>query len=216
MTIFEVFARIEEVGIIPAVRVPSQEDALFASRAVFEGGIPIVEITMTVPGALDVIAELRQSHPEAIVGAGTVLDVDTAHACRISGATFMTSTGLDPDLLDFGKEHDLAIIPGALTPTEVIVAKKAGADFIKIYPCSAVGGASYMRALKGPFPGLRFIATGGVNQQTAADFIRSGASAIGVGQDLLPRDAIRARNSDWIRELARRFTGMVQEGRKNK
>jgi 2-dehydro-3-deoxyphosphogluconate aldolase / (4S)-4-hydroxy-2-oxoglutarate aldolase len=213
MTTDEMFARIEEIGIIPAVRVSSAADALFASNAVFRGGIPVVEITMTVPGAPDVISELLGSGSELIVGAGTILDLDTARRSVNAGAMFLTSTGLDPRIVNFALKNDIPMIPGALTPSEVMGAIRAGADFIKIFPCSAMGGADYIRALKGPFPQIRLIASGGVNQQTAADFIRAGASAIGVGQDLLPREAIRLRNSDWIQELARRFMAMVQKGR---
>lgn len=213
MTKEEILARIEEIGIVPAVRVASAEDALFASRAVFSAGVPVVEITMTVPQAANVIAELQKGGSELIVGAGTVLDLDTAQRSVDAGAMFLTSTGLDLEIVKFALRHNVPCIPGALTPSEVMMAKKAGADFIKIFPCSILGGASYIRALKGPFPAMRLMASGGVNQQTAADFIRAGASAIGVGQDLLPREAIRVRNSEWIHELVRRFLLMVQEGR---
>lgn len=213
MTKEEVLARIEQVGIIPAVRVSSAADALFASRALFSGGIPIVEITMTVPGATDVIFELTQADPQAIVGAGTVLELDMVRSCLDAGAAFMTSTGLDLEILEFAQGYNIPMIPGALTPTEVMMARKAGAGFIKIFPCSSAGGASHIHALKRPFPNLRFIASGGVTQQTAADFIRAGANAIGVSQDILPRDAIRLKNADWIRELSRRFLAMVKEAR---
>jgi 2-dehydro-3-deoxyphosphogluconate aldolase / (4S)-4-hydroxy-2-oxoglutarate aldolase len=213
MTKEEIFARIEEIGIIPAVRVPSAADALFATDAVLSSGIPVVEITMTVPGAVDVIAELRGRDSDLIVGAGTVLDLETARKSVHAGAMFLTSTGLDTDIVDYAVKQAIAVIPGALTPSEVMMAVKAGAEFIKIFPCSVMGGASYIRALKGPFPRVRMIASGGVNQQTAGDFIRAGASAIGVGQDLLPREAIRMRNREWINVLAKRFLLMVHEGR---
>jgi 2-dehydro-3-deoxyphosphogluconate aldolase/(4S)-4-hydroxy-2-oxoglutarate aldolase len=213
MTKQELFDRIAEIGIIPAVRVLSAEAALFASRALLSGGIPVVEITMTVPSAAEVISELRSGSPDLIVGAGTVLDLDTARRSVDAGAMFLTSTGLDLEIIDFATRNHIPMIPGALTPTEVMTAMRAGADFIKLFPCSAMGGAAYVRALKGPFPQARFIASGGVNQQTAADFIKAGASAIGVGQDLLPRDAIRVRNAQWIHELTRRFITMVQETR---
>jgi 2-dehydro-3-deoxyphosphogluconate aldolase / (4S)-4-hydroxy-2-oxoglutarate aldolase len=213
MTKDEMFARIEEIGIIPAVRVSSAEDALFASQAVLNSGIPVVEIPMTVPGAAEVISELRRDGSEPIVGAGTVLDLDTARRSVDAGAMFLTNTGLDLETVEFALKSSIPIIPGVLTPSEVMMAKKAGADFIKIFPCSAVGGANYIRALKGPFPDVRLIASGGVNQQTAEDFIRAGASAIGVGRDLLPREAIRVKNSKWIYELVRRFVLMVQRGR---
>jgi 2-dehydro-3-deoxyphosphogluconate aldolase/(4S)-4-hydroxy-2-oxoglutarate aldolase len=213
MTREEVLARIEEVGIIPAVRVPSADDAVFASEAVLSGGIHVVEITMTVPCAAQVISGLRSRHPNLIVGAGTVLDLDTARRAVDGGALFLTTTGLDVEIVQFAIEEGIAIIPGALTPSEVMMAHKAGASFVKIFPCSVMGGASYIRALRGPFPHLKFVGAGGVSQQTAGDFIRAGASAIGVGLDLLPREAIRLRNLDWIHVLTKRFLGMVHEGR---
>lgn len=216
MTKEEVLARIEQVGIVPAVRAWSPEDALFASEAVLTGGIPVVEITLTTPGAANVISELMRAHSDLIVGAGTVLDLDTAAICLDAGASFLTSTGLDPELVDFARQHQIAMIPGALTPTEVMMAKRAEAGFVKVFPCSSVGGPSYIRALRGPFPKARLIASGGVNQQTAADYIRAGADALGIGRDLLPPEAIRARNSAWIHELARRFIDMVRLARKSK
>jgi 2-dehydro-3-deoxyphosphogluconate aldolase/(4S)-4-hydroxy-2-oxoglutarate aldolase len=216
MTKQEMLTSIEEVGIIPAVRASSAADALFASQAVFSSGIPVVEITMTTPEALGVISELVLSNSDAIVGAGTVLDVETARVCVEAGASFLTSTGLDPELIQFAREHNISIIPGALTPTEVMMARKAGAAFIKVFPCSSVGGPSHIRALRGPFPDTPLIASGGVTQQTAADYIRAGADVLGIGHDLLPPEAIRARNSDWIRELARRFLDMVRQARNEK
>jgi 2-dehydro-3-deoxyphosphogluconate aldolase/(4S)-4-hydroxy-2-oxoglutarate aldolase len=213
MTKQEMFTRIEEIGIIPAVRVFSTEDALFASDALLLGGIPLVEITMTIPRATAVIEELRSKSQDLIVGAGTVLDLDTARRSVEAGAMFLTSTGFDPEIVEFADSVNIPMIPGALTPSEIMMALKAGADFIKLFPCSAMGGPAYVRSLKGPFPGVRFIASGGVSQQTAGDFIKAGASAIGVGQDLLPREAIRLRNAEWIHELTRRFLAMVHDGR---
>ncbi len=206
-------ARIEEIGIIPAVRVASTADALFASEAVFSSGIPIVEIPVTVPDAVNVIATLARSYSDVIIGAGSILDLDTARACLDAGASFLTTTGLDPEIVGFASKHEMSIIPGALTPSEVMLAKRAGADFIKIFPCFSVGGPAYIRCLKAPFPNIRMIASGGVTQQNAADYIRAGAVVLGIGEDLLPRDAIRGRNPDWIRELARRFKLMVKEAR---
>lgn len=209
----EVRAHIEEIGIIPAVRVSSAEDALFASRTVFEGGIGVVEITTTVPDAVDVIAELTRTMPELMVGAGTVIDARTARACMDAGAAFLTSPGLDLDIVQLAGDAGILMIPGALTPSEITAACKAGVDFIKIFPCSLVGGANYIRAVKAPFPHASFIASGGVTQQTTGDFIRAGASAVGIGEDLIPPEAIRRRNSTWIHELTRRFVGMVKDAR---
>ena len=209
----KVRARIEEIGIVPALRVSSAEDALFAAEAVEQGGIPIVEVTMTVPGAVEVIAELVRNRPELIVGAGTVLDLDTARRCLKAGAKFLTSTGLDLEVVRCAIEEDVAVLPGALTPTEVMAAAKAGADFVKIYPCAQVGGPAYVRALKSPFPHVRLIASGGVNQQTVGEFILAGASAVGVGGDLIPRKAIELRQPHRITELARRFSVGVHDAR---
>jgi len=209
----QVRACIEQIGIVPAIRVTSAEDALFAAEAVSEGGIPIVEVTMTVPGAAAVIAELVRNRPKMIVGAGTVLNLETARGALDAGARFLTSTGFDPEVVNFAIEQDVAVFPGALTPTEVMAAWKAGADFVKIYPCAQVGGPAYIRALKAPFPHVRLIASGGVNQMTAGEFILAGASAVGVGGDLIPRRAIEQRQPHRISELARRFSAMVHEAR---
>jgi len=213
MTKDQIYERIHEIGIIPAVRVRAEEDAFFAAGAVLSGGIPVVEITMTVPNAEGVIAELRRDQPDLIVGAGTVLDLETAKRAANAGAMFLTSTGLDTDIVHFAGASDIPVIPGVLTPTEVMAAKRAGAKYIKIFPCSVMGGASYIHALRRPFPDVCFVAGGGVNQQTAEGFIRAGASVIGVGEDLLPREAIRKRNLDWIHVLTKRFLTMVHEGR---
>jgi len=209
----EVCARIEEVGIIPALRVHSAEDALFAAEAVSSGGIPIVEVTMTVPGALEVIGKLVQTIPGVLVGAGTVLDLGWARRCLDAGAMFLTSPGLDVAIVEFGAIQNIAVLPGALTPTEVVASAKAGADFVKIFPCGQVGGPAYIRALKSPFPEIRFIAAGGVNQVTASDYIVAGASALGIGADLIHRDAIRRREGGWITELSRRYVNMVGQAR---
>jgi 2-dehydro-3-deoxyphosphogluconate aldolase/(4S)-4-hydroxy-2-oxoglutarate aldolase len=213
MTKNEVKARIQAIGIIPAVRVSSEEDALFAVGAVLCGGIPIVELTMTTPGAAEIISTLVKSHPDLIVGAGTVLDVETARRCIGCGAEFITSTGLDRETVDFVLDQKVVVIPGALTPTEVMAAWKAGADFVKVYPCSQVGGPAYIRALNAPFPHVPLIASGGVSQSNAVDFIAAGAVALGVGGNLIPREAVHERSKDWICELARRFVEMVREAK---
>ena len=209
----EVRGRIEEVGIIPAVRVSSAEDALFAAEAVSRGGIPIVEVTLTVPDAHKVIAHLVQNAPEVIVGAGGVPDVDMARSCLDAGAKFLASDGLDPEIVNFALKENVVVIPGTLTPSEVMRAWKMGPDFVKIVPCGQVGSASYIRALKAMFPQVPLIAAGGVNQQTASSFILAGAIALGIGAELIPREAIRMRQPDRIGELARRFVGFVSSTR---
>jgi len=209
----QIRARIQEIGIIPAIRVSSPQDALFAAEAVCNHGIPIVEMTMTVPGAVEVISELARNRPAVIVGAGSVGDVATAARCLDAGANFLTSTGLDLEVVHFAAKHDTVVIPGVLTPTEVLAAWKAGPDFVKIFPCAPVGGPAYVRALRAPFPEVRFIASGGVNQHTARDFLLAGALALGIGGELIPQEAIERRQEHRIGELARRFLGMVQEAR---
>jgi 2-dehydro-3-deoxyphosphogluconate aldolase / (4S)-4-hydroxy-2-oxoglutarate aldolase len=206
-------ARIEEIGIIPAIRVSSAEDARFAAEAVYRAGLPIVEITMTVPGAIDLIAALVHDFPEMVVGAGTVLDLDTARRCLNAGASFLTSTGLDLSVVELAVKANAVTLPGALTPTEIITAWKAGADFVKVFPCAQLGGDSYIRALKSALPQIKLIASGGVEQQTAAHYIIAGASAIGVGKELITHEAIRMRKAEWILELARRFASIVKSAR---
>jgi len=213
MTKDEVCHRIREVGIVPAIRVTSKEDAFFAAETVIGGGIPIVEVTMTVPDATEVVTELRARHPDAIVGAGTVLDISAANRCLDAGAMFVTSTGFDCAIVEVARRAQVAAIPGALTPTEIMAAIRAGADMIKLFPCAQVGGAAYLRALHGPFPHVPFIASGGVHQQTAMDFIEAGAAALGIGEDLIPHEAVQSCRADWIQELAHRFLNMVQRAR---
>ena len=210
----EVRKRIEEIGIIPAVRVSRPEQAHFAADMMTRGNIPVVEITMTVPGAIDVIAQIAKSHPELIVGGGTVLDAETAARCVDAGAKFLTSPGFVPDVVAFALKSEVVVFPGALTPTEVIAAWKAGADFVKIFPCAPVGGVSYIKSLKVPLPQIPLIASGGVNQHTATAFIQAGAAALGLGGELIPHEALELRQEERILELARRFLAMVKEGRR--
>jgi 2-dehydro-3-deoxyphosphogluconate aldolase / (4S)-4-hydroxy-2-oxoglutarate aldolase len=208
-----VHARIEEVGIIPAIRLHSAEHARYAAEALYRAGIPIAEITTTVPGALEVISELARDLPEMIVGAGTVLDVETAQKCVDAGAKFLTSTGFVGEVVEFARDKNVLVIPGALTPSEVIQAWKAGADFVKIFPCAPLGGENYIRALKAPFPQVPMVAAGGVNQQTALGYILAGAAALGVGGELIPGEALQQRQEERVHELARRFLAKVKEGR---
>jgi 2-dehydro-3-deoxyphosphogluconate aldolase/(4S)-4-hydroxy-2-oxoglutarate aldolase len=213
MTRKEVSARIIEIGIMPSVRVGAADLALFAAETVYEAGITVVEITNTVPSAVQVIAQLSKNYPDFVVGAGTVLDMDTARRCVDAGARFLTSPGLVPDVMEFALASDVVAMPGALTPSEVIAAWKAGADFVKIFPCAQMGGDQYIRALRTPFPQIPFIASGGVNQITAANFIFAGASALGIGSELMPHKALATRQAQWIHELARRFTEAIHNAR---
>jgi 2-dehydro-3-deoxyphosphogluconate aldolase/(4S)-4-hydroxy-2-oxoglutarate aldolase len=209
----EVQAKILEIGILPGVRTSSAAEARFAAETIAKAGIPIVEITMTVPGAIDVISHLVHNLPEVIVGAGTVLDIETAQLCLKAGAKFLTSPGLDLEIVQFARKENVLMMAGALTPTEVIMAWRAGSDFVKIFPCAQVGGDSYIKALKGPFPQVPLIAAGGVNQQTASAFVLAGAAALGIGGELVPRAAIELRQPERIRELARRFLNLVKMAR---
>jgi 2-dehydro-3-deoxyphosphogluconate aldolase/(4S)-4-hydroxy-2-oxoglutarate aldolase len=213
MTKDEVCSRIREIAIIPAIRVSSGDDAHFAAEAVTRGGIPIVEITMTVPGAVELMAHLIRSDPKLIVGAGTVLDTDVARVCVDAGVSFVTAPSLNPAIMEFAAKQNVAVLPGALTPTEVVTAWSAGADFVKVFPCGPVGGDAYIKALHASLPQIPLIAAGGVNQRTAASFIFSGATAIGVGTELIPTEAIARRQSKRINELARRFTKLVKDAR---
>jgi 2-dehydro-3-deoxyphosphogluconate aldolase / (4S)-4-hydroxy-2-oxoglutarate aldolase len=210
---FEVRSWFEETGIIAAMRVDSAEDALFAAQAVVGGGIVVVEIPLTVPEAVKVIAQLATSTPPIVVGAGGVTNLATAQRCLDAGAQFLTCDGLRPAVVKFASEQDVVAIPGALTPTEVIIAWEANSDFVKVVPCAHIGGETYIGSLHSMFPQIPLIASGGVNQQNASNFILAGAVAIGVGRELIPPDAIRRRQHDRIGELARRFLGFVKAGR---
>ncbi|HWE51779.1 MAG TPA: bifunctional 4-hydroxy-2-oxoglutarate aldolase/2-dehydro-3-deoxy-phosphogluconate aldolase [Bryobacteraceae bacterium] len=213
MTKAEVKAQIESLGIIPGVRVAKPEQARLAAEMLARAGIPVAEITMTVPGAIHVISQLAKSHPAMVTGAGTVLDVETAIRCVDAGAKFITSPGLIPEVVEFALKNDIVVFPGALTPTEVINAWKTGADYVKIFPCAPVGGAAYIKSLKVPLPQIPLIASGGVNQATATGFMAAGATALGLGAELIPHQALELHQEDRIHELARRFLAMVKEGR---
>src|SRR5271163_2142702 len=213
MNKIEVCALIKEIGIVPGIRVCTAEDAHFAAESVASGGVPIVEITMTVAGAIDLISHLVRYHPKMLVGAGTIMDTEVARQCVDAGASFLTSPGLDTALIEFAAKNEVVVLAGALTPTEVISAWRAGADFVKVFPCAQVGGDSYIKALRAPLPQVPLIAAGGVNQQTAANFILAGATAIGVVSELTPTEAIARRQADRIRELAQRFVGFVKDAR---
>jgi 2-dehydro-3-deoxyphosphogluconate aldolase/(4S)-4-hydroxy-2-oxoglutarate aldolase len=207
-------ARVEEVGLVPVIRTSSAKDARFAVEEIAHGGIPIVEVTMTVPGAIDVIREVIRSVPDVIIGAGTVIDVDTARACIDAGAQFISNPALDiPTIELVAKDPNILMMAGALTPTEILNGWKAGADFVKIFPCSLMGGDNYIRALRRPFPDIPLIAGGGVTQQTAAHYLLAGASALSVGKELIPRESMLLHKPDRIRELTRRFAGIVKSTR---
>lgn len=206
--------RIIEIGIVPVVRAASPREARIATDAVCEGGIPIVEITMTVPGAVDVIRELTKGGAsDVLVGAGTVLNLEAARRCLDAGAQFLVSPGLNLQVVELAVREGKLMMAGALTPTEVITAWEAGSDFVKVFPCGMVGGAKYIKALKGPLPQVPLVPTGGVNLNTAAEFIEAGAAALGIGGELVQADALRANTPEVIVENARKFLAIVRQAR---
>jgi 2-dehydro-3-deoxyphosphogluconate aldolase/(4S)-4-hydroxy-2-oxoglutarate aldolase len=210
----DVLHRIREVGIVPVVRAESADEAGRAIAAIVAGGVPVLEVTMTVPGAVSLIADLcRRFGSDAVVGAGTVLDPETARACILAGAQFVVSPATNAATIACCRRYGVPIMPGALTPTEVLAAWEAGADMVKIFPCSALGGASYIKALKAPLPQIDLIPTGGVNLQTAADFIKAGSTALGVGADLVDLKALRDGQDALLTERARKLVEIVRSAR---
>ena len=214
MTKSEVIQRIRDIGVIPVVRASSAMEAIQVVEAIKAGGVPVLEITMTVPGAVQVIEELvSRFGDETVVGAGTVLDPEVANACIAVGAKFIVSPALNLETIKCCRDQDIPVMPGALTPTEVVTAWNAGADFVKVFPCGAVGGASYIKSLKAPLPQIELVPTGGVSLNTAASFIEAGAAAIGVGADLADVKAIRAGQPERITAAARAYVEAVRSAR---
>ena len=214
MTKDDVIRRIGEVGIIPVVRAASVDDAIRAVEAIYAGGIPIIEITMTVPNAADVIRNLARDYGHKIViGAGTVTTTEQATMCLAVGAEFLVSPGLSLPVLSVARASGKLAIPGALTPTELMMAQENGATLVKIFPCGSVGGAKYLRALKGPFPDAELIPTGGVSASNAAEFIAAGAFALGVGGELVSKAALRDGHLSEITEAARELVQAVRSAR---
>lgn len=210
----DVIRKIVEIGILPVVRAESADEAMRAIEAVREGGVPVIEITMTVPCAVKLIERVSDRFgAEVVTGAGTVLDAETARDCILAGAQFIISPALNIETIELCRRYSVPVMPGALTPTEVLTAWQAGADFVKVFPCSAMGGASYIKSLKAPLPQIELIPTGGVNLDTAADFIRAGSSAVGIGAELVDLRAIRAGESHIITERARQFSQIVKDAR---
>ena len=210
----EIVRHIEELGIVPIIRAPSAELAARAARAVLAGGIDVVEITMTVPGALSLMRSLSQElGSDVVIGAGTVLDAKTARDCIEAGAQFIVSPGFDLETVVAVHALDRPAIPGVLTPTEVIQSWKAGADMAKIFPCSAMGGASYLRALKAPLPQVKLLPTGGVDLDTAPDYIAAGASALGLGASLVDISVLQTQGEAAITERAVRLVEIVRKAR---
>jgi len=214
MTKAEIIKHIEDLGLVPVVRASSADEAMQAIDAIKAGGVDVLEITMTVPGAVKVIEKVADKYGgDVLVGAGTVLDPETARTCLLAGAQFIVSPALNLDTIAMCQRYSAPVMPGVLTPTEVITAWSAGADLVKVFPCGSVGGASYVKNLKGPFPQIKIIPTGGVSLTTAADFIKAGASALGVGTDLVDVKAIREGNPRIVIDRAKQFLDIVREAR---
>jgi 2-dehydro-3-deoxyphosphogluconate aldolase/(4S)-4-hydroxy-2-oxoglutarate aldolase len=206
--------RIEHTGVVPVVRAANTEQAFFACRALHAGGVDVLEITMTVPDAVSVIRELvAQFKGDVLVGAGTVLDADAARACIRAGAEFIVSPGFDPEIVRVAHQAEKPAIPGALTPSEIMAATRAGADMVKLFPVSALGGAKYLRALRAPFEYVRFLPTGGVNASTARDYIAAGAVALGAGSELVDPQALLRGDSALLAARARELINEVRVAR---
>ncbi len=210
----EIFNRMVSEGVIPVVRVSSAQEAMDVSDAIKEGGVSLIEITMSVQGAIDVIKELtRKYKDEIIMGAGTILDPETGRAALLAGAQFIVSPTLNLDLIHLAHRYSAVVIPGAMTPTEILTAWNAGADMVKVFPAAQLGGPEYLKALKGPLPQILLVPTGGVNLQNAAAFIKAGAAALGVGGELVDKKAVKEKKFNVITENTRAFLKVVKEAR---
>ena len=210
----DVLRQIKQVGLLPVLRASSVEDALALARAIEAGGVNVLEVTMTVPGAVEVIRKLvHEAGDRILIGAGTVLDPETARACILAGAQFIVSPALNVKTISLCRRYNVAVLPGALTPTEIVTAWEAGADVVKVFPCSAVGGAKYLKALKAPLPDIELIPTGGVSLATAQEFLEAGAFALGVGGDLVDHKAIREGRAETITQNARKYLEIVHRVR---
>lgn len=210
----QIISQIREIGIVPVIRADSEDEARQLIEAILAGGISIFEVTMTVPNAVSLIKTLVADFGDkAIIGAGTVLDAEAAQNCLTAGAKFIVSPILNLDVIETCRQANVAVFPGALTPTEIVAAWQAGADAVKIFPANAIGGANYVQAIKAPLPNIELMPTGGVTLATIGDFIRAGAIAVGVGSDLADVQAIRAGESEKITKAARAFIKSVRDAR---
>lgn len=211
----EITSRIREIAVVPIVRTSSAEAAIAATEAVYEGGIPCVEITMTVDGAVKALEAVADRYGDRIIlGAGTVLDPETARICMLAGAQFFVTPSLNVKTIEAAKRYSKPIFPGALTPTEILTAWEAGADGVKVFPCSALGGAKYIKAVKAPFPQIELVPTGGVNLETIHEFLLAGASAVGVGGELIDAKTCAEKNYHVITERAQKYRQAVDKVRR--
>jgi 2-dehydro-3-deoxyphosphogluconate aldolase/(4S)-4-hydroxy-2-oxoglutarate aldolase len=211
----EVFNRMLSQGLIPVIRAPSAQEAIDVADAVKEGGVSFIEITMTVPGAIEVVKELAQKYKdEIIIGAGTILDPETGRVALLAGAQFIVTPTLNLDLIQLAHRYSVVIVPGAATPTEILTAWNAGADMVKVFPAAQLGGPDYIKALKAPLPQILLVPTGGVNLQNAGAFIKAGATALGVGGELVDKKAVKERKFQVITENTKAFLKEVAKARK--
>jgi 2-dehydro-3-deoxyphosphogluconate aldolase / (4S)-4-hydroxy-2-oxoglutarate aldolase len=209
----EVLNALREIGLVPVLRAESEEQALALASAIAAGGVTVLEVTMTVPGAIRVMRRLAEERPDILIGAGTVLDPETARMCILEGAQFVVSPALNVKTIEMCHRYGVAVLPGALTPTEIVTAWQAGADVVKIFPASALGGAKYLKSVKAPLPQVEMIPTGGVSQATAAEFLEAGAFALGVGADLVNPKAIAEGHPETITENAQKYLAIVRKFR---
>src|SRR5580704_8862370 len=206
-----VLGALREIGLVPVLRAESVEKAMALAGAIADGGVTVLEITMTVPGAIQVMRKLAEQRSDILIGAGTVLDPETARMCILEGAQFVVSPALNLKTIEMCHRYGIAVLPGALTPTEIVTAWEAGADVVKIFPASALGGTKYLKSVKAPLPQVELIPTGGVSLATAAEFLEAGAFALGVGADLVDTKAIAKGTPETITENARKYLAIVRE-----
>ena len=213
MTKTEVLANLKSIGLVPVLRAESVDKALALAEAIAAGGVTVLEITMTVPGAMQVMRKLAETRPDILIGAGTVLDPETARMCILEGAQFVVSPALNLKTIEMCHRYSIAALPGALTPTEIVTAWQAGADVVKVFPANSMGGASYLKSIKAPLPQVELIPTGGVSLATAEDFLKAGAFALGVGADLVDPKAMAEGRPEAVTESARKYLAIVQKFR---
>src|SRR5882762_11444387 len=211
-----VLVALREIGLVPVLRAESVEKAMALAGAIADGGVTVLEITMTVPGAIQVMRKLAEQRPDILIGAGTVLDPETARMCLLEGAKFVVSPALNLKTIEMCHRYAVPVLPGALTPTEIVTAWQAGADVIKVFPANALGGAKYLKSLKAPLPQIELIPTGGVSLATAADFLEAGAFALGVGADLVDPKAMADGKPELVTESARKYLAIVKAFRQSK
>ena len=212
----DIFNRMMSEGLIPVIRVSSAQEAVDVADAIKEGGVTLIEITMSVPGAIDTIKELtRKYKDEIIMGAGTILDPETARAALLAGAQFIVTPTLNLDVIQLAHRYSAVVVPGAMTPTEILTAWNAGADMVKVFPAAQLGGPEYLKALRGPLPQILLVPTGGVNLQNAGAFIKAGAAALGAGGELVDKKAVKEKKFNIITENTRSFLKAIKEARES-